>query len=133
MLDLLQFDERRSPTARGLVFHGADGSPLNETWLDQQHAVARTLLKLPEERVLHSCRHTFGTRLGETGADAFTIMRLMGHSTVLVSQRYVHPSPVVMENAISRMEAYNTAIVQGVGTKSDTLDIARMPVGSRAV
>jgi hypothetical protein len=29
----------------------------------------------------------FGTRLGESGADAFTIMRLMGHSTVTVSQR----------------------------------------------
>jgi hypothetical protein len=36
--------------------------------------------------------HTFGTRLGETGADAFAIMQLMGHSTVTVSQRYVHPS-----------------------------------------
>ena len=31
--------------------------------------------------MLHSLRHTFGTRLGESGADAFTIMRLMRHST----------------------------------------------------
>ena len=37
----------------------------------------------------HSFRHTYGTRLGEGGADAFTIMKLMGHSTVLVSQLYV--------------------------------------------
>ena len=38
----------------------------------------------------NSLRHIFGTRLGESGADAFTTMRLMGHSTVTVSQRYVH-------------------------------------------
>jgi integrase len=37
------------------------------------------------------------------GADAFTIMKLMGHSTVMVSQRYVHPSPEAMERAVSRM------------------------------
>jgi integrase len=56
---------------------------------------------MPADFVLHSFRHTFGTRLGETGADAFTIMRLMGHSTVTVSLRYVHPSPEAMENAVS--------------------------------
>jgi integrase len=42
---------------------------------------------LPKEFVLHSCRHTALTRLGEAGADAFTIMRLAGHSSVTVSQR----------------------------------------------
>ena len=48
---------------------------------------------------------TYGTRLGKAGADAFTIMRLMGHSSVTVSQRYVHPSPESVENAVGRMEA----------------------------
>jgi integrase len=47
--------------------------------------------------VLNSLRHTFGTRLGESGADAFTIMRLMGLSTVTVSQRCVHPSPEAVD------------------------------------
>ena len=57
----------------------------------------RTLPKMPSDFVLHSLRHSFGTRLGESGADAFTIMRLMGHSTVTVSQRYVHPSPEALD------------------------------------
>jgi integrase len=104
---------RRSPSARGLVFHRPEGQPLYQTWLNQQHAGIRALLKLPPDCVLHSFRHTFGTRLGETGADAFTIMKLMGHSTVTVSQRYVHPSPEAMENAVSRMEAYNQAKPSG--------------------
>ncbi len=40
-----------------------------------------------------SHRHTILTRLGEVGTDAFTIMKLAGHSSVTVSQRYVHPTP----------------------------------------
>lgn len=74
------------------------------TRLDQQHRRLRQVLKLPEDFVLHSFRHTYGTRLGEAGADAFTIMRLMGHSTVVVSQRYVHPTPETLESAVERME-----------------------------
>jgi len=33
------------------------------------------------------------TRLGESGVDAFTIMRIAGHSSIVVSQRYIHPTP----------------------------------------
>ena len=55
----------------------------------------------------HSFRHTFGTRLGESGADAFTIMKLMGHSSVTVSQKYVHPSPEAIVRAVERLEALN--------------------------
>jgi integrase len=80
-----------------------------------------------------SFRHTFGTRLGETGADAFTIMKLMGHSTVTVSQRYVHPSPQAMESAFSRLEAYNTGQPQRVGTKVDTVDMANLVVKAQVV
>jgi integrase len=75
--------------------------------LGQQHARMRTLPKMPADFVLHSLRHTFGTRLGESAADAFTIMLLMGHSTVTVSQRYVHPSPEALELAYERMTAMN--------------------------
>ena len=45
--------------------------------------------------------------MGEAGADAFEIKRLMGHSSVSVSQRYVHPSPEALERAFERLEAMN--------------------------
>ena len=47
------------------------------------------------------------TRLGEAGADAFTIMKIAGHSSVTVSQRYVHPTPEGLERAFERLEALN--------------------------
>lgn len=62
------------------------------------------MLRLAKHFVIHSLRQTFGTRLGEAGVDAFTIMRIMGHSTVAVSQRYVHPSAQAIEGAFERLE-----------------------------
>jgi site-specific recombinase XerD len=47
---------------------------------------------MPAGLVIYSLRHTYGTRLGEVGADGFAIMRLMGHSSITLSQRYVHPT-----------------------------------------
>jgi hypothetical protein len=35
-------------------------------------------------------------------------MRVAGHSTVLVSHKYVHPSPESIERAFERLEAMNT-------------------------
>jgi hypothetical protein len=49
------------------------------------------------------------TRLGEAGADAFTIMRIAGHSSVTTSQRYVHPTPEGLERAFERLEDLNAA------------------------
>ncbi len=37
--------------------------------------------------VLYSLRHTFLTRLGESGCDAWTLSRLAGHSNVSISSR----------------------------------------------
>jgi len=111
--------KRWEPKREGLVFHREDGKPLQASLLGQQQKRVRELLKLPADFVLHSLRHTFGTRLGEAGADAFTIMRLMGHSTVTVSQRYVHPSPEAVELAFGRLMALN---LQKVGTNIGTLE-----------
>ena len=109
------------PDETGYVFRRDDGTPLSDSHLDHHHARVRELLKLPADFVLHSLRHTFGTRLGESGADAFTIMRLMGHSTVTVSQRCVHPSPESIELAYERLTALN---LQKVATVSTTIGSA---------
>jgi hypothetical protein len=58
----------------------------------------------PADFVLHSLRHTMLTRLGESGVDAFTIMRIAGHSSIVVSQRYVHPTPEAVERAFERLQ-----------------------------
>ncbi len=75
--------------------------------LDHQHDDVRTGLKMPADFVIHSWRHTMLTWLGEAGADAFSIMKIAGHSSVTVSQRYVHPTPEGLDRAFDRLESLN--------------------------
>ncbi len=99
---------RKATVKSDWVFPGdAPGAPILVTSLDHQHDLVRKKLKLAADFVVHSLRHTMLTRLGEAGADAFTIMRIAGHSSVMVSQRYVHPTPEGMERAFERLEKLN--------------------------
>ena len=50
------------------------------------------------------------TRLGESGVDAFTIMRIAGHSSIVVSQRYIHPTPEAVERAFERLQLHGTGL-----------------------
>ncbi len=97
------------------VFPGDSAdAPILVTSLDHLHSkVARPTVKgkrvyrFSKEFVLHSLRHTMLTRLGEAGSEAFTIMKIAGHSSVTVSQRYVHPTPEAVERAFQRLETLN--------------------------
>jgi integrase len=55
--------------------------------------------------VIYSLRHTFLTRLGEAGCDAWTLARIAGHSSIAMSARYVHPSENAVMNAFDRLQA----------------------------
>jgi integrase len=44
-------------------------------------------------------RHTALTRLGESGCDAFTLARIAGHSSITITQRYVHPQADAIDRA----------------------------------
>jgi len=99
---------RKATTKSAWVFPGeTDAAAFLVSSLDHQHDDVRTALKMPADFVIHSLRHTMLTRLGEAGADAFSIMKIAGHSSVTVSQRYVHPTPEGMDRAFDRLESHN--------------------------
>lgn len=58
--------------------------------------------------VLYELRHTFLTRLGESGCDAWTLARIAGHSSIRISSRYVHPSDDAVLTAMARMGGHKT-------------------------
>jgi integrase len=70
--------------------------------LKKQHIKA---LKLSKVRpfVLYSLRHTFLTRLGQSGCDVWTLARIAGHSSIAISARYVHPSEDAVLTAMARL------------------------------
>ena len=65
-------------------------------------------LNMDHDMVMHSTRHTYGTNLGRAGVDAFTIQKLAGHSSILISQRYVHSDAEGKQNAIRLLGALIT-------------------------
>jgi integrase len=108
------FARRKQSTSVYAFPGGSPDTPILVTSLDHLHrrvcepmVDGKKIILFPREFVLHGLRHTFLTRLGEAGADAFTIMKLAGHSSVTVSQRYVHPTPESCELAFERLEALN--------------------------
>jgi integrase len=103
--DMLATRARKSSSE--FVFPGKNGNPILVTSLDHQHSKVRELLKMSEDFVVHSLRHTMLTRIGLLGVDAFTIMKIAGHSSITISQRYVHPSPESVERAFEKLEAAN--------------------------
>jgi integrase len=74
------------------------------TWMSHTFLAVRREFGLPDTCVLHSTRHTFCTRLGERGADAFAIQKLAGHSSIVISQRYVHAQGPRLNTAIGLLE-----------------------------
>jgi integrase len=79
---------------------------INHDSLKLQHRKALKLAKLRPFEV-YSIRHTFLTRLGESGCDVWTLARVAGHSSISISQRYVHPSEDAVLNALSRLAGHN--------------------------
>jgi integrase len=75
---------------------------LEPSSIKKQHAKA---LKISQVRpfVLYSLRHTFLTRLGESGCDAWTLARIAGHSSISISSRYVHPSYDAVLAAVEKL------------------------------
>jgi integrase len=53
--------------------------------------------------VIYSARHTFLTRLGESGCDVWTLARIAGHSNISISMRYVHPSEGAVSKAMDQL------------------------------
>ena len=68
--------------------------------------------------VLYSLRHTFLTRLGQSGCDVCTLARIAGHGSIAISARYVHPSEDAVLDAMARLGGHNS----GHSAKSRSLE-----------
>jgi integrase len=58
--------------------------------------------------VFYDLRHTFLTRLGDSGVDAWTLMRIAGHSNIKQSVTYVHPSDQAVHAAMAALSGYKS-------------------------
>jgi len=119
------------------VFANQHSEPYLVTSLDHLHKKLREdeklkeRLQLPKDCVIHSLRHTFLTRFGEAGADAFTIKKVAGHSSVTISERYIHPTPEGQERAFERFANLNQTAVEKEENDAELLQIPLHSNGDR--
>ena len=57
-----------------------------------------------QKLVFHSLRHTFASWLAQMGKPLFTISRLMGHSSIKMTERYAHLAPDAQRAAAMELE-----------------------------
>jgi integrase len=82
---------------RVLYSRGSDtpGESTIRFWLAEAQTAAKLKVKGP-----HTLRHTFCSHLAMRGAPARAIQKLAGHQSVVTTERYMHLSPVALEESM---------------------------------
>jgi hypothetical protein len=84
------------------------------TSLDHPHAKVRELLKCPRFRSSSIAAHHVEQAWYDR-RNAFTIMKIAGHSSTRISQRYVHPSPECRVARFEELEVSNPPVAEETG------------------
>ena len=62
-----------------------------------------TAEKLPFKCFLHKLRHTFASHLVQAGVDLYRVSKLLGHSSIKMTEIYAHLAPTDLKSAIGKL------------------------------
>jgi site-specific recombinase XerD len=71
------------------VFLTADGFPITHTAVEKMFQRVKKVAAVPELHP-HTCRHTFSVRYLVHGGDAFSLQRILGHTSLEMTRKYVN-------------------------------------------
>lgn len=103
------FEQRTNHKTSDIVFPSRIGTRMEEV----SHTFDRVVTKLGfkanikdrrQKVVFHTLRHTYASWLVMSGVDLYTVQRLMGHSTISMTERYSHLAPDHLKKAVSKLE-----------------------------
>jgi integrase len=116
--EVLEILQRRSKDAHGCWIFSSPAGPGRAERSDQPirsvrkaHDAAIRRAGIKDHFRLYDLRHTFATRAAQAGVDVLTLAALLGHQTVQMTSRYVHPSDQHKGDAVTKLEAYNAEMV----------------------
>jgi integrase len=83
-----------------LMFCDAEGRPLTASRMRYELRAICRRAKLGRKIGPHVLRHTFASHLVMRGVALAIVQKLMGHSSIVVTQRYAHLAPQVVRDAV---------------------------------
>ena len=86
-----------------------DGAPIKQ--LRRSLGTALTKAGIKKKVRPYDIRHMYGTYMAKNGADIFAIKRLMGHSSITTTERYLHHAEQLQKEAIAKLPS----LVKGGG------------------
>lgn len=98
IVNLLQKVPRKS----GLLFSDEFGNPLKGKNISARWNRILKSCNIPHKK-FHSIRHTFASMLLKNGVDIETVSELMGHSSISITQIYLHSSDNQKQSAINKI------------------------------
>ena len=117
--------KRRSSPGGGLaawpsaapLFVGADGDRITRGTLQYRGLRAFRRAGIDSDRargaLVHGLRHTFATELANADVSVYTLMKLLGHESMVTSQRYVTAAGTETRTAAAQNKLYGLLEQQG--------------------
>jgi integrase len=99
---------KRSANSNGLVFISMVGTKIDAVSKSFARAVEalgfNNGIDDPRQKVVfHTLRHTYASWLVMSGVDLYTVQKLMGHSTISMTERYSHLAPDHLKKAVKML------------------------------
>jgi integrase len=91
---------KKLPRSSTWVFPNSNGNRLNHLLRRLQSIAEKAKVK---GATLHKFRHTYATRLLESGSDIVTVQKLMGHSDLETTRKYLNPDESLKRKAVNRL------------------------------
>ena len=87
-----------------LVFYNKIHAEIDKRFVSLSFHYTARKAKVEDFR-FHDLRHTFATRLVQSGKDLYKIQRLLGHKTPSMTQRYAHHYPESLRDAVEILDS----------------------------
>jgi site-specific recombinase XerD len=102
-LGILESKARVISIKSQIVFHSKSGTKIDKHNLRRAFVIAMGKAGI-EDFTYHGLRHTFATRLAQSGDDLLRISKLLGHNDTKTTQRYAHHCPDSLRVGVEMLE-----------------------------